>query len=126
MKYEQRRKELIQGLKGTGNQYVTISINHVAEVLGIERAEELHSPGTLVHVDQAVRFKRAGDGSQTVSKTLQGGLAEFEREPLLEALEASPETPPIESKPPQKSEKTPAARVPSQVKQEQPKTNIES
>lgn len=87
MKPEQRKKELIQGLKATANDVVYVNINHVAEVIGIEAAIEAHNEGTLVETTEATRIKRNGDGTREVQRTLVGGLAEWDRVRLLEALE---------------------------------------
>lgn len=87
MKPEQRKKELIQGLRATANEVVYQNVNHVAEVIGIEKAIELHNEGTLVETTEATRIKRNGDGTREVQRTLVGGLAEWDRVRLLEALE---------------------------------------
>ncbi len=83
---EQRKAELLQGLKGTGSEVVYLYINQVAEILGIELAENLHREGTLVETQEAVSFKRH-EGAMAVDKQMVNGLAEFNREELLEELE---------------------------------------
>lgn len=119
MKYSQRRSELIAGLEATANIVVTLNVNHVAEVLGIEAAEELHNPGTLTHTTEAVRIKRAGDGTRAVAKTLQGGLAEWDREKLLEALKASPEEQPMQATSQQETKQTQETNQTQEAKQTQ-------
>ena len=83
---ERRKDELIQGLSNTGNDEVYVSINKVAEVLGIEATVKMIVPGTLTETQEAVQIKRV-EGVRTVTKSLRNGLAEFNREELLKALQ---------------------------------------
>jgi hypothetical protein len=83
---ERRKEELIQGLSNTGNDEVYLAINQVAEVLGIEAAVKLAVPGTLSETQEALQVKRV-QGVRTVTKSLRGGNAEFNRGELLKALQ---------------------------------------
>lgn len=84
---EQRKEELLQGLRNTGEEVVYVAINHVAEILGIEMAEKLHTPGTLAETQEAMRVQRVA-GARQVTRQLRSGNAEFQRLPLIKALEA--------------------------------------
>ena len=88
MSREQTKKILIGGLNATGAEVVYCNISQIAEVVGIEEAEALHTPGTLVETQEAIKFKRV-EGSRAVDQTYKSGIAEFNRERLLAALEAS-------------------------------------
>ena len=83
---ERRKEELLQGLTNTGSEVVYIAINQIAEVLGIEATVNLATPGTLTETQEATQVKRV-EGVRTVTKMIRNGVAEFNREELLKALQ---------------------------------------
>lgn len=83
---EKRKEELLYGLERTSAEEVFVDITHVAEVLGIEKAEELAK--SLVHMTQQVTMKTSKSAILPGKDRIQGGIMGVVRQDLVDELKA--------------------------------------
>lgn len=80
MKPEQRAKELLYGLKRTGEKEVVLHLSHVIEVLGVDKTNQIVISKTSLQEDVKVR---------RVVRTTHTGMGVFNRQDVIDAIESS-------------------------------------
>lgn len=80
MKPAQRAKELLFGLKRTGEKEVGLHLSHVCEVLGIDKTEKLCLAKTQIQEDVKVKRK---------VRTSYTGVGVFNRQDVIDAIEST-------------------------------------
>jgi len=82
MSDEQRRDELITGLSATGNDAVFINLSHLAQAIGLDKAE-----GYIESLTQTQEYVNPSLSQKSTlrPKTVCGGLCQVDRKSVLEA-----------------------------------------
>lgn len=81
MSDEQRREELIMGLSATGAESVFVNFSHLAQAVGVAKAEELAE--SLVETHELVN-PNLSQRSTLRTKLVKGGVCQIDRAAALE------------------------------------------
>jgi hypothetical protein len=95
MPWEQRRAELLKGLRSTVVEVVHQSVGHVAEVIGGEKAQELCQ--FYNEIKQATKPRKPRSAIPDNVRIQVNSIGRFVREELLKAIEEQTEDPHIKS-----------------------------
>lgn len=91
---EERRKRLLHGLKATGVEEVAVNFSHLAQAVGMEKAESL-----VVKMAETRELQASAMSRTPVLK--REGICSIKRTATIEAIEAIMEAAPTPANPPQ-------------------------